>query len=126
MFKRIEKRRRKKEEEDNLGLDENAKEILGMHDTDSDESDSNASSNGFVPKDVEDVEVHDLDSEDVSDKEDDRPSISVRDALRSPIYVVSVALDARSCVVCPGKTLKNSQMAAVHEHSDVCCLFSPL
>jgi hypothetical protein len=125
MFKRIEKRRRKKAEEDELGLDENAKEILGIHDTDSDESDSDASSNGSVPKDVEDTDRHD-DPEEVSDEEDERPPISVGDALRSPIYVVSIDLDAKNCVVCPGKFLKNSQMVAVHETSDACRLFSPL
>jgi len=113
MFKRIEKRRRKKEEEDELGLDENAKEILGMHDTDSDESDSDASNHEPVPKVVEDA-----DQEEVSDEEDDRPPISVSDALRSPIYVVSIALDVKSCVVCPGKFLKNSRMVAVHEASE--------
>ncbi|GLB40350.1 hypothetical protein LshimejAT787_0802210 [Lyophyllum shimeji] len=48
MFKRVEKRRRKREEEEELGLDEDMKEVLGMHDTDSEESasDSDESSDG--------------------------------------------------------------------------------
>ncbi|CAE6409318.1 unnamed protein product [Rhizoctonia solani] len=40
MYKRINKRIRKKEKEEELGLDEETKEILGMQETDSDESDS--------------------------------------------------------------------------------------
>ncbi|CCO32454.1 hypothetical protein BN14_06514 [Rhizoctonia solani AG-1 IB] len=40
MYKRINKRIRKKEKEEELGLDDETKEILGMQDTDSDESDS--------------------------------------------------------------------------------------
>ena len=44
MFKRVEKRRKRREEEEELGLDEDMKDLLGMHDTDSDESDSEAGS----------------------------------------------------------------------------------
>ena len=43
MFKRVEKRIRKKEKEEELGIDEDMKEMLGMHDTDSEESDSSSS-----------------------------------------------------------------------------------
>jgi hypothetical protein len=44
MFKRVARRIKKKEEEEALGLNEDMKEVLGMHDTDSDESDSDSSS----------------------------------------------------------------------------------
>jgi hypothetical protein len=40
MYKRINKHIKKKEREEALGLDEETKEILGLHETDSDESDS--------------------------------------------------------------------------------------
>ena len=40
MFKRIEKKQKRQAEIDELGLDENAKEMLGIQDTDSDESES--------------------------------------------------------------------------------------
>jgi hypothetical protein len=121
MFKRVEKRRRKKEEEEKLGLDEDAKEILGMHDTDSDESNSDSSSSTStqdspVPKD----DLNTGPENNASDEEADNPPISVGDALRSPIYVVSIVADIRRCVVCPGKFLKNLQMAAAHETSDAC------
>ncbi|KAI0783592.1 hypothetical protein C8Q75DRAFT_810654 [Abortiporus biennis] len=45
MFKRVEKRRRKQEKQEELGLTEEMKEVLGMHDTDSDESDASSGSN---------------------------------------------------------------------------------
>ena len=125
MFKRVEKRRRKKEEEEELGLDEDAKEILGLHDTDSDESNSDSSSNASaqdapMPRDNEADGLKMSPENSVSGEEADNPPISVGDALRSPIYVVSIAADIRSCVVCPGKFLKNPQMAAAHETSDAC------
>jgi hypothetical protein len=43
MFKRVAKRVKRKEDEEALGLDEDMKEALGMHDTDSDESESDSS-----------------------------------------------------------------------------------
>lgn len=46
MFKRVEKRKRRQEEEEALGLDSEMKAILGVHDTDSDESQSSDGSEG--------------------------------------------------------------------------------
>lgn len=46
MFKRVARRIRKKEEEEELGLNEEMKEVLGMHDTDSEESDSESEDDG--------------------------------------------------------------------------------
>lgn len=43
MLKRVEKHQRRKEAEEKLGLTEDMKEVLGMHETDSDESDSSSS-----------------------------------------------------------------------------------
>ncbi|KAI0267753.1 hypothetical protein BC834DRAFT_57597 [Gloeopeniophorella convolvens] len=44
MFKRVDRRRKRKEEEETLGLDEEMKDVLGLQDTDSSESESDASS----------------------------------------------------------------------------------
>jgi hypothetical protein len=46
MFKRAARRVKKKEREEALGLDEDMKEVLGMHDTDSEESNSDSDSDG--------------------------------------------------------------------------------
>ena len=54
MFKRVEKRRRKKEEEEELGLNEEMKEIMGMHDTDSEESASDTDSDNSSDEGDED------------------------------------------------------------------------
>jgi hypothetical protein len=40
MFKRVERKIKRKEKEEELGINEDMKEVLGIHDTDSDESDS--------------------------------------------------------------------------------------
>ena len=61
MFKRVEKRRLKKQEEEELGIDEDMKEILGMHDTDSEESASDES-------DSDDDEEEDDDDSDADTK----------------------------------------------------------
>ncbi|CAE7213895.1 unnamed protein product [Rhizoctonia solani] len=56
MYKRINKRIRKKEEEEALGLDDETKEMLGLPETDSDESDSSdeeQSNSGLGGSDVE-------------------------------------------------------------------------
>ena len=37
MFKRVQKRQRKQEKEEELGLDSEIKEVLGLQDTDSEE-----------------------------------------------------------------------------------------
>ncbi|KAH9960894.1 hypothetical protein BC827DRAFT_371188 [Russula dissimulans] len=43
MFKRIDRRRKRKEEEETLGLDEGERGVFGLHDTDSSESDTDSS-----------------------------------------------------------------------------------
>jgi hypothetical protein len=127
MFKRVEKRRRKKDEEDKLGLGDDMKEILGLQDTDSDESESDSDSDSYqgIVREEEEVEesnetkgsVEQSVSED-SDWEDvEETPISVLEALRDPIYIVSIHTDIKACIVCPGKLLKNPQMTASHTKS---------
>lgn len=54
MYKRISKRIKKKEEEAALDLDEGNREILGMNETDSDESDSSNDREGRWQSDTDD------------------------------------------------------------------------
>ncbi|KAH9949966.1 hypothetical protein B0H21DRAFT_819664 [Amylocystis lapponica] len=124
MFKRIEKRRRRQEEEEKLGLDGDMKELLGMHDTDSDESDSfkdsdegQEGSDADVQDDEDDDGEVDSHSEDGEEGEDTGPPMSIAASLKDPIYSVSLESEAKACIACPGKLLKHATMAEVHKES---------
>ncbi|KJA16858.1 hypothetical protein HYPSUDRAFT_71036 [Hypholoma sublateritium FD-334 SS-4] len=133
MFKRVEKRRLKKQEEEELGIDEDMKEILGMHDTDSEESASDESdSDDDEEEDVRDdvaedddgsgeegqsvAEDEDADEDEGEDAED--PNVTVRQALLDSVYVVSILPEVKACVVCPGKLLKGAKMVQLHRVSN--------
>lgn len=131
MFKRVEKRRRKKEEEEKLGLDEDMKEVLGIQDTDSDESDSDES-NSDSERGTGDEEAGDASEEEVAEISADEgdadaeegvakaPELSVQDALEDPIYLMSLEPDIKACIACPKKLLKHPKMIEVHKASNVC------
>jgi len=122
MFKRVDKRRRKKEEEEKLGLDEEVKEILGIQDTDSEESESESDSDESEEEDsAVDEEVNsgeDEDDDDEEEDEDEDPSLTVDQALKDPLYIVSILPDVKACIVCPGKFLKSVKMAQLHRTSN--------
>jgi hypothetical protein len=127
MFKRVEKRRRKKVEEEELGLGEDMKEILGMHDTDSDESDSDSDQSP-----TENVEDRDSDmgglgkdsGNELDDEEEEEDIVTIQEALRDPVYLVSLQPDIKACVVCPGKLLKGGKMVELHRISKACALLA--
>lgn len=142
MFKRVEKRRKKQEEDEELGLDGEMKELMGLQDTDSDESDSSseggssddeagsevAEESGDEEIDEDQLEIGDKEDEQSegddaeSDEEsegDDQPPLTITEALANPVYVVSLDPEVKACVVCPGKLLKNLTMAEVHKASQV-------
>lgn len=134
MFKRVEKRRLKKEEEEELGLDEDMKEILGMHDTDSEESASDSDDSGDDDDDKEEGQGDENeeqsgaegesgaeDEEDDGEDEED-PNVTVTQALKDPVYVVSVLPEVKACIVCPGKLLKGAKMVQLHRISNACTL----
>ena len=132
MFKRVDKRRRKKEEEEKLGLDEEVKEILGIQDTDSEESESDSDEGEEEEEEEEEESVaddeemnfgeEDEDDDEDEDEEDKDPSITVSQALKDPLYIVSVLPDIKACIVCPGKLLKSIKMAQLHRTSNACTL----
>ncbi len=136
MFKRVEKRRLKKEEEEELGIDEDMKEILGIHDTDSEESasDSDSDSEGEEDNEEDDILADENESgeegqsasEDEDEDEDNEdaedPNVTVRQALLDSVYVVSVLPEVKACVVCPGKLLKGVKMVQLHRVSNACTL----
>ena len=124
MFKRVDKRRRKKEEEDKLGLDEEVKEILGIQDTDSEESESDSDSDEGQQEEesIADEEMNSGEDDDDDDDEEEDPSITVGQALKDPLYNVSVLPDIKACIVCPGKLLKSVRMVQLHRTSNACTL----
>ncbi|KZT22050.1 hypothetical protein NEOLEDRAFT_1244201 [Neolentinus lepideus HHB14362 ss-1] len=147
MFKRVEKRIKKAEQDDELGLDDEVKEALGLNtvDTDSDESDSDSESelaseesantkkrkraeddDGEQDDDNEqddDEENEQGEDESESDEEDDPNavpfSMSIVDALSNPTYIQSLDPEIQACIVCPGKLLKHPKMIEVHVASGV-------
>ncbi|KAF7791207.1 hypothetical protein EIP86_002220 [Pleurotus ostreatoroseus] len=134
MFKRVEKRRRRQEEEEALGLDSDLKEVLGLQETDSEESESSSDEQSEGSGDEEDGSDLELEGADVDEEEDgpedseddedegsedeiEIPLMSVTEAVRDPVYLVSLDPDIKACILCPGKALKNPVMADVHKAS---------
>ncbi|GAW10524.1 hypothetical protein LENED_012803 [Lentinula edodes] len=85
MFKRIERKRKRQEEEEALGLDEEVKEALGMGgvDSDSEESDdeeSGSEENGDENEESEEVEEEEEgDSSDVGEEETEDVDMKIKD-----------------------------------------------
>lgn len=168
MFKRVTRRQKRKEEEEDLGLTEEMKEVMGMQDTDSSESDSNSDDDsdsdsegsgedekvpkfkgqkrkrgaedeeelgpeleegtegddgeldGEVEEDDGEKEEQEEEEQEGESDEDEEPTMSISAALQNPLHVVSLDPEIRTCVVCPGKLLKNAKMIEVHMASNVC------
>jgi len=128
MFKRVTKRVKRREDAEKLGVTDEMREAMGMEDTDSDESDSDeeGSSDDNQSKQViagskrkrdDDDDEEDEGSEDeeeaIEEEETDvLSSMTVKEALKSP-------LEDTSCILCPGKAIKNAQMEQVHLQSAV-------
>lgn len=138
MFKRIQKKQKKAELEEELGLDDDVKQTLGlgMHDTDTDESESESDSESEFGEDIagdlgigvdggagEDSEGVEEDAEEDEEENglelEGTPPMTLDVALRSPIYSISLDSDVRTCLVCARKLLKNSKMVEVHLKSGV-------
>lgn len=88
MFKRVAKRIRKKEREEELGLDGDMKEMLGMNDIDSDDSDSDSDSSSGSEDGSEDERpartregAQDGESEDEDEGEEDEDAEDVEDGV---------------------------------------------
>ena len=145
MFKRVDRRRKRKENEERLGLDEDQWGVFGLHHTDSSESESDSSDSastsssdghstkkrkrGASPQSYdESSEEEDGESEPASDDEEDEEgsndhgthrSLTIASALKEPIRPIDPHSEAWMCVLCPGKTLKHATMVKVHETSRV-------
>jgi hypothetical protein len=144
MFKRVDRRRKRKEKEERLGLDEGQLEVFGLHHTDSSESESDSpdsastsSSDGLATQSRNkrkreasspsyDEDGEDDDSEPATDDEEDEgnsdhgshPPLTIASALKEPIRPDSDS-EEWVCAFCPGKSLKHVAMVKVHEASRV-------
>jgi hypothetical protein len=124
MFKRVDKKRKKLEEEEELGIDGDMKEFMGLNDTDSDESASDSDSSSDERSDADQLQSGDEDLEEAGNEmedddanDDEEPPILLSEALKDPIYVVSLDPDVRACILCKGKVIKGTQMSTVHKAS---------
>ena len=140
MFKRIQKKQKKTELEEELGLDDDTKQALGLGnvDTDTDESESEPESDSDgqygdslrvgTGADTEILEVEeggeeedgsDTGGSDIDEQLDGEPPLTLDEALRNPVYSPYPDKDERSCLVCPHKRLKGGKMVDVHLQSGV-------
>lgn len=156
MFKRIEKRRKRREEEIKLGIDDVTRDVLGLNDTDSEESesDSDLPSDAFQGESEAEGSEDESESEeawggiggggldaesDASEEEEEEaeaeagprhiafPVVTAQQALDDPIYAHPTQDNVQLCSICPGRTLINTQTISQHLASKACIYdFSPI
>lgn len=150
MFKRVEKRLKRREEEIKLGIDDDMRDVLGLNDTDSEESesDSGLSNDAFDGEDegsedegegdeawggIGGSELGDASEEDEEEEEEAGPRhiafpvITAQQALDDPIYAHPTQDNAHLCSICPGRTLISTQTISQHRASKACIYdFSPI
>ncbi|KAF8071868.1 hypothetical protein FPV67DRAFT_902873 [Lyophyllum atratum] len=51
-------------------------------------------------------------------REEEQPVITVQEALRDALYIVSLEPVVKACIVCPGKLLKGAKMVELHRTSN--------
>jgi hypothetical protein len=66
----------------------------------------------------EEVTDQDREAESSDDEAQEAPMI-LEEALRDPIYLVSLDPEVKACITCPGKLLKNAKMSDIHLSSQV-------
>ncbi|KAK0204819.1 hypothetical protein DFS33DRAFT_698842 [Desarmillaria ectypa] len=112
MFKRVDRRLKRKAEDEALGIDGELKQALGIPDTDSDESDSSSDSSG---DEAQAEEVVEGDTEDEDDDAEVR--MTVAQVLENPLYNSLQDIDMTACFVCPAKLFKGPSMIQIHLQS---------
>jgi hypothetical protein len=146
MFKRVDRRRKRKENEERLGLDEDQWEVFGLHHTDSSESESDSSDSastsssdghstqsrkkrkrGASPPSYDESGEDEGGGPTTDDEEDEEgssdhgthPPLTIASALKEPIRLIHPNSEVWVCAFCPGKALKHAAMIKVHETSRV-------
>lgn len=132
MFKRVNKRLQKQQKDEELGLDADTKAALGLQDdsgsddflsSDSDTDDSDPEDPNEEEGGEEHLAAGESDEEDevedeVDESDADEPPVSLTEALKDPLYTISLEPEIKACVSCPGRLLKNPTMEEVHRSSN--------
>ncbi|KAK0235936.1 hypothetical protein EDD85DRAFT_621707 [Armillaria nabsnona] len=115
MFKRVDRRLKRKAEDEALGIDGELKQALGIPDTDSDESDSSSDSS------EDEAQAEEEEEEDVGGTEDEddgaEVKMTVAQVLENPLYISPQDIDMTACFVCPTKLFKGPSMIQIHLRS---------
>lgn len=120
MFKRVDRRLKRKAEDEALGIDGELKQALGIPDTDSDESDSSSDSS----EDEAQAEEEEEDVGGTEDEDDDAEvKMTVAQVLENPLYISPQDIDMTACFVCPTKLFKGPSMIQIHLRSKACIIF---
>ncbi|KAG7451269.1 uncharacterized protein BT62DRAFT_926928 [Guyanagaster necrorhizus] len=108
MFKRVDRRLKRKAEDDALGIDDELKQALGIPHNDSDDSDSSSDSS--------EDEAHAEDEDGVVEDEGDDTEVkmTIAQVLENPIYNSPTDIDMTACFVCPAKRFKGPSMIQIH------------
>ncbi|KAF9052455.1 hypothetical protein BDZ89DRAFT_1153835 [Hymenopellis radicata] len=120
MFKRVDRRLKRKAEQEELGIDSELKEALGIPETDSDESESDDDSDdgddGQDENQDDDANDEDdpADEQSSSDEADEDVDMTVKQVLVNPLHPSPSNPDITKCFICPGKLLKNETMIQLH------------
>ncbi len=135
MFKRVDRRLKRKAEQEELGIDSELKEALGLPETDSDESESDSDSDDDGQEDNPDDDENDDrqeeddgrgDEQSSSDEADEDVHMTVKQVLANPLHPSPSNSDITKCFICPGKLLKNETMIQLHLKSKACTLLPSL
>ncbi|KAF8348803.1 hypothetical protein F5887DRAFT_947587 [Amanita rubescens] len=132
MFKRVEKRLKRREEEEKLGIDDETRDVLGLNDTDSEESESDSDLLSLSENELESSEDEggdggevwggirndEMDGDEEEEEEGPRhiafPIFTTQQALDDPVYAHPTQDNAHLCSICPGKTLISAQSISQH------------
>ncbi|SJL09673.1 uncharacterized protein ARMOST_13054 [Armillaria ostoyae] len=113
MFKRVDRRLKRKAEDEALGIDGELKQVLGIPDTDSDESDSSSDSS-------EDEAQAEDEEEDVGGTEDEDDDAEVRrtvaQVLENPLYISPQDIDMTACFHVSFSQLVNFELNEYTQH----------
>ena len=98
---------------------------MALNDTDPEESvsesDSSSDRDSAVEQlDEEDIEDSGEESGDDDAEESTQARISLSDAFRDPVYVMSLDPDIRACILCKDKVIKGTVMSQLHKTSTGC------
>ncbi|CAG7849491.1 SubName: Full=Uncharacterized protein {ECO:0000313/EMBL:CCA74004.1} [Serendipita indica DSM 11827] len=138
MFKRVVKRQKKRQEDEENGITEEVKEMMGWQDSDESSSESDQSEKTEASssdsedehptkkrkrKDEDEDESSDEDSErghssPASESGDDQVEVNDEEISRMTVReALKNSIEEQNCVICPGKLLKNIHMEKTHLES---------